>query len=1182
MTRTCARVFWSLWLLCFALQAQAVQGLDLTGQWKASFGGTVEITQTGSKITLQNEAGLKFVGDLTGRSLKVAHKYASRAEVPGSLPDKVKDQLVGTEITVRGQVSADGQTIEGKLVQYRVKYNLTTFAITSKTEVENDISFTRVASDADSEVVQFHEKTVTVKGSNLPASVRDAKFSDPKVELVKVESSSATEAKLVVYAGEGCSGKPVDVTLEGADGSSATVKSAIKVKLVRATMLLIERFNPAPDDTDFTQFDFDVSVRVMTVRRPEDIDDQSRFEPLKGCKVSVEPRDSSLACIVTGATTLDGLGGTSADSSYTTDETGRIYLKVRARLKDSPVDLDIRFGDERVSTETFLSVSWSSFFQDQPKPPEGNTFDRTFKDGQAGMQEVKKEKVCERLLNGAKDSVTGVIFTALTFTGVEADPRYQIIKFAVHVAKAGLGDTSQVSQMGFDQDEASKIVRSANELKRKLGGLLAGDEDELCRAIYGGLLLGGVKGTVSAGFDQTLGVIAHLGDALKKYVDYAKEHKIEALKEAGKTYLTVMLWVNPLTGPTMAARKGADNAIRGFKWVFGLGEKVAEKIDPEAFQSFLAHAYHDWFEVTGDSVQLKATVQRLLLKGVLAELEGANYIFDAGDSILPELGKDLSSYAVQLHIDPTTTSPQFKLFTGGYFVGLGTSYVVTFVGIEILTFLASDGVASFVKGSVALQRLQKVWHAINLLDFVVSMQELFGSSEAPLQLALRGEPFFPDARRNARFVLYIFYVAGEFLEKPERLKAILSPFFDPALRAKAAKVISELAAEVKTIGMKATVAGEIARDAGNGLVKLCTRLDTLAEGRISRWVEDIEPIFVKFAQNAGENAAEVSEMSRAIARRVISRTGEEGERLLATFSEMGANNREFLSSLVNEARTYTYETAAAARRQLKKIPAGLKPLDENEFRLETVLDVIDTVKREGQPLKKGALAHFGIDEFAAYVDNLRQSLGRRLLGTDPDMPKYARALDAQIKVMAKEMKQVRKPTAKNIEDLRDAFNGGLKERLIALWEKEHKLTWPVYDQTIFRIPQGDKTILCVLDKGQLINVNTQKAVAAPAGLIKKITDGGLDLSTAEKRAEWIFRFGEDCKSYKSLNGFQAAKLDAHHIVELELGGRNEWWNLIPVRSPEQHQGGVHGSGSFLKDLLDMGSEGDIIRLFAGG
>jgi len=43
--------------------------------------------------------------------------------------------------------------------------------------------------------------------------------------------------------------------------------------------------------------------------------------------------------------------------------------------------------------------------------------------------------------------------------------------------------------------------------------------------------------------------------------------------------------------------------------------------------------------------------------------------------------------------------------------------------------------------------------------------------------------------------------------------------------------------------------------------------------------------------------------------------------------------------------------------------------------------------------------------------------------------------------------------------------------------------------------------------------------------------------------------------------------DAHHIIENELGGPAEWWNIHPAKFPGEHQGGIHGSGSPLRQLI---------------
>lgn len=41
---------------------------------------------------------------------------------------------------------------------------------------------------------------------------------------------------------------------------------------------------------------------------------------------------------------------------------------------------------------------------------------------------------------------------------------------------------------------------------------------------------------------------------------------------------------------------------------------------------------------------------------------------------------------------------------------------------------------------------------------------------------------------------------------------------------------------------------------------------------------------------------------------------------------------------------------------------------------------------------------------------------------------------------------------------------------------------------------------------------------------------------------------------------------AHHIIPLELGGANAWWNIVPAEAAGAHQFGLHGTGSVLNFL----------------
>ena len=67
------------------------------------------------------------------------------------------------------------------------------------------------------------------------------------------------------------------------------------------------------------------------------------------------------------------------------------------------------------------------------------------------------------------------------------------------------------------------------------------------------------------------------------------------------------------------------------------------------------------------------------------------------------------------------------------------------------------------------------------------------------------------------------------------------------------------------------------------------------------------------------------------------------------------------------------------------------------------------------------------------------------------------------------------------------------------------------------------------------------------------------------------RYNENLPKTNGKPGFSRLKgdpYDAHHVIENELGGPAEWWNIHPARFPGQHQGGIHRSGSPLRHLLD--------------
>lgn len=43
--------------------------------------------------------------------------------------------------------------------------------------------------------------------------------------------------------------------------------------------------------------------------------------------------------------------------------------------------------------------------------------------------------------------------------------------------------------------------------------------------------------------------------------------------------------------------------------------------------------------------------------------------------------------------------------------------------------------------------------------------------------------------------------------------------------------------------------------------------------------------------------------------------------------------------------------------------------------------------------------------------------------------------------------------------------------------------------------------------------------------------------------------------------------DAHHIIEVSVGGPNKWWNLTPAKFPSEHQNGIHAAGKLASKIF---------------
>ncbi|MGH9649160.1 MAG: hypothetical protein ACRD3I_01690 [Terriglobales bacterium] len=85
--------------------------LDLNGTWKDSRGNDVQITQSGTSVTIQFRSGALFSGALRGRQLEVKHSL-SFEETRKNLPTAIRGMIAGEEVSIRGAVNDAGDTIE--------------------------------------------------------------------------------------------------------------------------------------------------------------------------------------------------------------------------------------------------------------------------------------------------------------------------------------------------------------------------------------------------------------------------------------------------------------------------------------------------------------------------------------------------------------------------------------------------------------------------------------------------------------------------------------------------------------------------------------------------------------------------------------------------------------------------------------------------------------------------------------------------------------------------------------------------------------------------------------------------------------------------------------------------------------------------------------------------------------
>ena len=152
------------------------------------------------------------------------------------------------------------------------------------------------------------------------------------------------------------------------------------------------------------------------------------------------------------------------------------------------------------------------------------------------------------------------------------------------------------------------------------------------------------------------------------------------------------------------------------------------------------------------------------------------------------------------------------------------------------------------------------------------------------------------------------------------------------------------------------------------------------------------------------------------------------------------------------------------------------------------------------------------------------------------------------------------------EDYKVSENGkGLLHSDIA--KKTRAYLDDVQNQTGVKVPNNQRDLLAdSVRNNQYTKLSKEQAVVHR----KEFNKNKNKLIT-----EWETQTGQKWPRYNkdvaSKNGTITRKAgqpyDAHHLIESSHGGPNQWWNIHPARFPDQHQGGIHRSGSPARDLF---------------
>lgn len=134
----------------------------------------------------------------------------------------------------------------------------------------------------------------------------------------------------------------------------------------------------------------------------------------------------------------------------------------------------------------------------------------------------------------------------------------------------------------------------------------------------------------------------------------------------------------------------------------------------------------------------------------------------------------------------------------------------------------------------------------------------------------------------------------------------------------------------------------------------------------------------------------------------------------------------------------------------------------------------------------------------------------------------------------------------------------------------YKIDIKLFNDYLKDIEQQTNRTISIEQRNLLVNWISNNSIK---NLDKEITEQRRKEFNKKKKqllSEWSKHYNEPWSTYK-INVLSAKtgkvlrhvydNYDAHHIIELDYGGENEWWNMHPAAYPDAHQNGIHRKDS---------------------